>query len=82
MAKMAKDKCTHRSTHPFDVSISTIAWLPSLCGYTPLVSLKYDVTFSQQRETKNPVSSYEGLCRMFLGTDLEVHCKQRTCLVI
>ena len=31
------DKCTHRSTNPFDASIFTIARLPSLCGYTLLI---------------------------------------------
>ena len=36
MAKIAKDKCTHRSTNPFDASISTVARLLLLCGYTPL----------------------------------------------
>ena len=36
-AKIAKDKCTHRSTNPFDALISTVASLPSLCGYTPLI---------------------------------------------
>ena len=36
IANIAKDKCTHRSTNPFDASISTVARLPLLCGYTPL----------------------------------------------
>ena len=35
IAKIANDKCTHRSTNPFDASISIIARLTSLCGYTP-----------------------------------------------
>ena len=35
IAKMAKDKCTHRLTNPFDASISSIAGLTSPCGYTP-----------------------------------------------
>ena len=34
-AKIAKNKCTHRSTNPFDASISTVASLLLLCGYTP-----------------------------------------------
>ena len=36
IAKIAKDKCTHRSTNPLYASIFTIARHPSLCGYTPL----------------------------------------------
>ena len=36
IAKVAKDKCTHGSTNPFDASILTIARLLPLCGYTPL----------------------------------------------
>ena len=35
IAKIAKDKCTHRWTNAFDASISTIARVTSLCGYTP-----------------------------------------------
>ena len=34
-AKIAKNKCTHRSTNHFDASISTVVSLPLLCGYTP-----------------------------------------------
>ena len=40
IAKIAKVKCTHRSTNPFDASIPTIARPPSLYGYTPLSVLK------------------------------------------
>ena len=36
LAKIAKVKCTHRSTNLFDASICTIARPPLLCGYTPL----------------------------------------------
>ena len=38
LAKIAKDKCTHRSTNTFNASISTHGKPSSVCGYTPLAN--------------------------------------------
>ena len=40
LAKIVKDKCTHRSTNTLNALISTHRKPSSLCGYTPLVSVK------------------------------------------
>ena len=40
ITKIAKDKCTHRSTNTFNASISTHRKPSSLCGYTPYAHLR------------------------------------------
>ena len=52
IAKIAKVKCTHRSTNPFDASIFTIARLLSLCG-KPLQSADKSILNNKKKKENN-----------------------------
>ena len=58
MTTIATNKCTHSAMDPLDASISTIARLSLLCGYTPLSSSN---VYEIQRLLQNGVLIFHSL---------------------